>query len=67
MKIEQICTRSAVSAVSGGISAHGDEIREAVEARKLSVCTEDLCDIAADDRAGLVLEVRAGILNAWME
>lgn len=67
MKIEHICTRNAVSGVSWGISAHGDEILEAVEARELSVWTEDLCEMAVEDRADLVLEVLAGILRILFE
>lgn len=63
MKTEHICTRSAVSGVSWGISAYGDEILEAVEARELRVWMEDLCEMATEDRADLVLEVRAGILR----
>lgn len=61
--MEHICTRSVVSGVSRGISAYGVEIREAVDALELRVCTDDLCEIAADDRDDLVLEVRAGILD----
>lgn len=67
MKIEQICTRSAFSGVSWGISAYGDDILEAVDARELRVWTEDLCEMAAEDRADLVLEVRAGILRILIE
>lgn len=65
--MEHICTRSAVSGVSCGISAYGDEILEAVEARELRVCTEDLWEMAAEDLADLVLEVRAGILRMFIE
>lgn len=60
-KIEDTCVRNSFSGVSCGTSAYGDESLDAVEARELSVCTEDLCDTAADVRADLVVDVRPGI------
>jgi hypothetical protein len=41
---------------------YGDEILEAVDARELSVCTDDLCETAADVREDLAVDTRPGIL-----
>jgi hypothetical protein len=44
---------------------YGEEILEAVDARELSVCTEDLCDTAADIRVDLAVDTLPGMLRVF--
>jgi len=44
---------------------HGEEILDAVDARELSVWTEDLCDTAADVRDDRAVETLPGILESF--
>ena len=57
-----ICVRNSFSGDSSGTSTYGEDILEAVEARELSVCTEDLWDTAADVREDLTVDTRPGIV-----
>jgi hypothetical protein len=41
---------------------YGEEILEVVDARELSVCTEDLWETAAEVREGLAVDTRPGIV-----
>jgi hypothetical protein len=50
-----------------GISAYGDEILETVEVRELRVWREDLWEMAAEDLADLVFEVRPGIFSSFVD
>jgi hypothetical protein len=61
-KIDEIWVRNSLSGLSSGTSPYGEESLEAVEARELSVCTEDLWDTAADVCADLVVDTRLGIV-----
>lgn len=58
-----IWVRNSLSGDSSGASIFGEEILEAVDARELRVCTEDLCDTAAEVRDDLAVDTRPGILD----
>ena len=51
-----------MSGDSSGTSTYGEEILEAVDARELSVCIEDLWETAADVREDLAVDTRPGIV-----